>query len=100
MLLKDILKNKSYPYIEVRILYDLDGKSYDELFGACAYENKKLISLDGDDYLLDDVVEKYKEFALDKDTMIDNGRILKSGTICLTIYEKVDVIDCSKFQKA
>ena len=58
MLLKDILKNKSYPYIEVRILYDLDGKSYDELFGACAYENKKLISLDGDDYLLDDVIEK------------------------------------------
>ena len=64
-----MLGNKSYDYIEVRLLWkDADGTEYDEFIGACSYNNtiedseNKLQSLDGDNYSLNDLYIKWKEF--------------------------------------
>lgn len=79
--LKDIIKklgNKSYPLIEFRCKWKENEYDYDELFGACSYNNKTktLTPLDYDSYSLEDLYEEWKEW---KD---DNGQIN------LTVWEQ------------
>ena len=60
-LLKDLLKLGQPVNIEART-FGPDGE--DLLYGNCRWDGEKLISLDGDSYYIDEVVEKY-EFAED-----------------------------------
>ena len=50
----DILIKKKSVIIECRMIED------GMLFGYCKWDGKKLISMDGDNYYLDWVVEKYE----------------------------------------
>lgn len=82
--LKDIiakLGNKSYCSITCRCKWTENGEEYDELFGACSYNNKTqtLTPLDGDSYSLNDLYEEYEE-SYDMDgnnylTVWESGRV-------------------------
>ena len=61
--LKDILPNHSID-IQVRT-YDPDGK--DILFGFCHWTGNELVSIDGDNYSVDEEVLKY---SFDEDGLI------------------------------
>ena len=60
MTLSDVLKefgNRDFEVIEYRKVYSVDS---DTLDGFAAYKNKSLLSVDGDDYHLNDQISKYE----------------------------------------
>ena len=57
MIVKDILPYHPIKKIEVRT-YDPNGE--DMLLGYCAWNGRSLISLDGDNYSVSEVVKKYE----------------------------------------
>ena len=68
----DLIKNKDYDYVEYRItippIYETDS-----IFaGAFKTKNGKIISLDGDDYSLDQGIVSYEEWD-DPENGIKNG---------------------------
>lgn len=63
MTLKEVLKkfnNKNFDMIEYRGRTHVDGKEKEYLVGFASYKDKMLISLDGDNYHLDDKISKYE----------------------------------------
>ncbi len=58
------LGNKSYPYIEIRVIFIHKGKENDELYGICAYDNKtkEMTPLDQNDYSIKDHFSKWEEW--------------------------------------
>lgn len=61
MILKDIVQNHTYDFIEVREYININGSYKDVLVGFCAYINGELKSLDNDTYYLSDSVLKSLE---------------------------------------
>lgn len=67
MTLSEVLKsygNKDFDAIEYRHIRSIDSDDVDTLCGFAAYKNKMLMSVDGDDYHLNDNIirhELYKE---------------------------------------
>lgn len=57
MKLKDILSNSPIDKIEVRTN---DPFGDDMLFGFCRWTGTELVSLDGDNYSIEDEITKYK----------------------------------------
>lgn len=86
MLLSEIIEklgNKSYPYIEFRCKWTFkDGTKSDMFFGSCSYDNKtkKLTSLDGDSYSLNNIYYEWEEWQDLEEKYFDNGQI------CLTVW--------------
>lgn len=60
MKLRDILPQHAVEVIEVRTNCPSDHDPDDTLFGYCAWDGEKLISLDGDSYFLDEEVYQYE----------------------------------------
>lgn len=58
------LENKSYPYIEIRVVYIHNGKENDEFYGICAYDSQTgiITSLDKDNYSTKDHFSKWEEW--------------------------------------
>ena len=56
MIVKDLIKNKDYDYIEWRVTAPPQINEEDIFFGCCKSENGKLIPLDGDSYFDDEIV--------------------------------------------
>lgn len=57
----DYYNNQDFDEIELRCKWkDLDGTDYDKLIGFCQYKNGELISLDGDDYSLNDLYVEWR----------------------------------------
>lgn len=59
MRLEDIVKGKDFPKIMYRC-NPPEGIKDDCYVGICHYTNGQLIADDGDDYSLDDEIEKYE----------------------------------------
>lgn len=61
MKLIEILKmiDKNIPFIAYRNIVSIDSDDVDLFTGACRWNDNKLISLDGDDYSLDEEISKY-----------------------------------------
>ena len=64
--LKDLLDEKPIKVIEYRCNSPFEDEE-DMLFGYCSWNGKELISEDGDNYYLNDVIEDY---AWDDDELI------------------------------
>lgn len=86
-----MLGNKSYDYIEVRLLWkDTNGTEYDEFIGACSYNNtiedseNRLQSLDGGNYSLNDLYIKWKEFG--ENEFSDGNNASGRSRIGLTVW--------------
>lgn len=65
MTLSDVLKkfgNQDFDAIEYRHVYSIDSDDVEKLVGFAAYRNKMLISVDGDDYHLNDQIVKYEKY--------------------------------------
>lgn len=60
MTVKDILPDHPLPCITVRTNNPFKDESDGMLFGRCAWDGERLISLDGDDYYLYDEVYRYE----------------------------------------
>ena len=60
MQVSDIIKNKDYDYIEWRIIMSKDNS--ETFVGSSKSKNGKLISLDGDIYYEDTIIERYEEW--------------------------------------
>lgn len=60
MTVRDILPDTPINYITVRTDDHLGINPNGILFGICAWDGKQLISLDGDNYYLDDEVDRYE----------------------------------------
>ena len=63
MTLSDVLKefgNRDFEVIEYRKVYSIDSDDVDALGGFAAYKNKSLLSMDGDNYHLNDQISKYE----------------------------------------
>lgn len=63
MQLKDAIQqdDRDYDYIEYRYhLKRKNGQVEDIFVGACSYKDGEIISLDGDDYSLEDYIESYE----------------------------------------
>ena len=73
MIIKDLIKNKDYDYIEWRVTAPPQIDEEDIFFGCCKSENGKLIPLDGDSYFDDEIVVKYEEWSKD---FVKNGLTL------------------------
>lgn len=57
---KDILPLSPLSEIMVRVNSPFPDEEDGMLFGYCAWDGKKLISLDGDNYDLNDIVTRYE----------------------------------------
>lgn len=93
--LKDIVTGKQYPYIECRCIYEENNETKDESFGACAYMDGKLVSLDGDFYSLEDIYEKWNEFTMDT-SLTAGGVVYPAGTLFLAVWMEFEVLDNEK----
>ena len=61
MTLGEILKGKNQIYVaEYSIIMLPNGKPYEIFTGGCFYVDNRLVSLDGDTYNIDEVVDKYE----------------------------------------
>ena len=60
MKLIDILSGRPLDRIEVRTNSSFDDDQNGVLFGFCAWDGSNLISLDGDNYYLDEEVTKFE----------------------------------------
>ena len=70
MIIKDLIQNKDYDYIELRMLLREEGPDVQIFIGACKSINGELISLNGDYYSrMIDVID-YNEWSTDE---IKNG---------------------------
>ena len=88
--LKEILKDKTYPFIEHRtICKNTKGKTIDKLTGYFSYENKKLKSYTMNTYHMDDEFDNIKEFVLSSPMTIKD-KTIPAGTICLTVWDNMD----------
>lgn len=77
--LKDIVKNRNYPIIEIREKStDPTGRDYDLFTGYCSYVRGRLTPLDGGSYSLDDEYETSAEWEDEEE-----------GT-CLSVWTKPD----------
>lgn len=63
MTIKDLIKDKDYDYISLRVTTPEHFEENDMFFGACKSVNGVLISLDGDNYYDDEVVVRYEEWS-------------------------------------
>lgn len=70
MQVSDIIRNKDYDYIEWRIIMSKDNS--ETFVGSSKSKNGQLISLDGDTYYEDTVIERYEEWT-NFDKNIHNG---------------------------
>ena len=82
MIVKDLIKNKDYDYIEWRVQLPESVGGGDTFFGVSASKNGKLLSLDGDCYSEDIEVISYEEWN-NPEEKIQNG---------LTIVYRGDII--------
>ena len=74
MQVSDIIRNKDYDYIEWRIIMSKDNS--ETFVGSSKSKNGKLISLDGDIYYEDTIIERYEEWT-NFDKNIHNGLTIK-----------------------
>lgn len=64
MTIGDLIKNKDYDYIELRmIIPELKPEYEDIFFGVCRSENGELISLDRDTYSENEEVIRWEEWS-------------------------------------
>lgn len=59
----DLIKNKDYDHISVRVTAPEGFKEEDIFFGICHSENGELISDDGDSYDPEEIVLRYEEWS-------------------------------------
>lgn len=63
MTLSEVLKkynNENFDAIEYRHIKSIDSDDVDVLYGFAAYKNKMLMSVDGNNYHLNDQIIKYE----------------------------------------
>ena len=73
MIVKDLIKDKDYDYIEWRVTAPKCCDERDVLFGICESKNGHLFSLDGDLYYENEVVLSYEEWS---NNSVQNGLTL------------------------
>lgn len=78
MTIKDLIKDKDYDYIELRLAITEDD---DIFFGVAKSEHGELIALDGDNYSADTTVLEHEEW----DNPTEN---IKNGLTVLITFER------------
>lgn len=62
MTIKDIIRNKNYDYIDIRVTSPENWEEKSIFVGCCKSENRKLIPLDGDTYDESEIVISSEEW--------------------------------------
>ena len=88
MTLETTLKDRTYPYVEYRGMYEFEGETLDLFIGCFSYKDEKITSLDGDSYSLDAKIIKAEEWTAKRDSYANGKKIISEGDTCLTVWEQ------------
>lgn len=85
MIVKDLIKNKDYDYINWRVKIDevdRDKIGEDDIFfGVCYSKNGYLIPLDGDTYCEEEIVVSYEEWSRPEKGIINGLTVVVEGYV-------------------